>query len=455
MERIAIIGAGPAGCSAAYHLHKQGHEVFLIEKGEHVGGRTRTYRNEGFHLDTGAAFFTNFYPRVLKLLKVLGLRKRISPLKRINALAKEGQLAELNISSLPSFLKFPFVNRTHKSKMLRWVLKTSLKRKRVDLVRPVTLLKYDQQSVHEYAQQRLSDEIYQYFIRPGIEPFWYFSCEDISAAMVIALTSQAAGAKFYRLHNGIDQLCTALIRDVRVELSAEVNRVNIDTHGYQVHYHKSGVAHQLHVDRVVCATTAQYASHLVQDFPEHLVSVQQKEFLVSQTYVPHIHATFKVGADALFPRYSSIFPCGPGQHTWAAIAFHKEGNDHNEKLISVYLSAELSHELMQSQKSDAEIYQHCREVIAQYHLTLSHACLPFHVIKRTHAIPIHKVGRYSQAFEFQQQQKDRSILFCGDYLTTATIEGAVYSGMCVSEHIYDQTHSVSKKRRFFRRRQGV
>ena len=95
MEKIVVIGAGPAGCSAAYHLHQQGHQVSILEKGAEVGGRTRTYRNKGFHLDTGAAFFTNFYPRVLKLLKTLGLKDKISPLKRINALAYQDQLANL------------------------------------------------------------------------------------------------------------------------------------------------------------------------------------------------------------------------------------------------------------------------------------------------------------------------------------------------------------------------
>ncbi|AGY56651.1 NAD(P)/FAD-dependent oxidoreductase [Gloeobacter kilaueensis] len=32
MARIAVVGAGPAGCSAGYHLAKSGHEVTLIDK---------------------------------------------------------------------------------------------------------------------------------------------------------------------------------------------------------------------------------------------------------------------------------------------------------------------------------------------------------------------------------------------------------------------------------------
>jgi flavin-dependent dehydrogenase len=32
MSKIAIVGAGPVGCSAGYHLAKSGHDVILIDK---------------------------------------------------------------------------------------------------------------------------------------------------------------------------------------------------------------------------------------------------------------------------------------------------------------------------------------------------------------------------------------------------------------------------------------
>jgi len=35
MSKIAVVGAGPAGCSAGYHLARSGHHVTLIDR-EHV-----------------------------------------------------------------------------------------------------------------------------------------------------------------------------------------------------------------------------------------------------------------------------------------------------------------------------------------------------------------------------------------------------------------------------------
>src|SRR3546814_11069040 len=51
---VAIIGAGPAGLTAAYLLTKQGYRVTVIDKDPHyVGGISRTVEHEGFRFDIG------------------------------------------------------------------------------------------------------------------------------------------------------------------------------------------------------------------------------------------------------------------------------------------------------------------------------------------------------------------------------------------------------------------
>ena len=50
---VAVIGAGPAGCAAAYVLARRGLDPLLIEAQNSVGGRTRTDKEDGFIIDTG------------------------------------------------------------------------------------------------------------------------------------------------------------------------------------------------------------------------------------------------------------------------------------------------------------------------------------------------------------------------------------------------------------------
>ncbi len=57
-KRIAIIGAGPAGLTAAYLLTKDGQDVTVFEKDpEYVGGISRTESYKGYHFDIGGHRF--------------------------------------------------------------------------------------------------------------------------------------------------------------------------------------------------------------------------------------------------------------------------------------------------------------------------------------------------------------------------------------------------------------
>ena len=55
---VAIIGAGPAGLTAAYLLTKKGYSVTVIEKDErYVGGISRTVEVDGYRFDIGGHRF--------------------------------------------------------------------------------------------------------------------------------------------------------------------------------------------------------------------------------------------------------------------------------------------------------------------------------------------------------------------------------------------------------------
>ena len=185
--------------------HNEAGDVTVYEKESALGGRTRTHRADRFQLDTGAAFVIT-YPKVFELAQRLGFKDSIQEMVLISGLHHNGQTAELNVGSTISFLKFPFLGLSDKMKMAAWTAGLTLRKNRYDLAIPQTLIEHDGQSAGDYARDKLNERIYDFLIRPGIEPFWYFSCEDVSAGMVIGLTSKAAGARFYYFRNGIDEL---------------------------------------------------------------------------------------------------------------------------------------------------------------------------------------------------------------------------------------------------------
>ena len=56
--KIAIIGAGLSGATAAQALHTQGHDVAVFDKGRGVGGRMSSRRTAAGAIDHGAQYFT-------------------------------------------------------------------------------------------------------------------------------------------------------------------------------------------------------------------------------------------------------------------------------------------------------------------------------------------------------------------------------------------------------------
>ena len=60
---IIILGAGPCGLGAAYHLNKRGHSDWRIfERNDHVGGLSASFRDDaGFTWDVGGHVLFSHY----------------------------------------------------------------------------------------------------------------------------------------------------------------------------------------------------------------------------------------------------------------------------------------------------------------------------------------------------------------------------------------------------------
>src|SRR5215210_2029166 len=63
-HEVVVIGAGPAGLTAAYELGKQGETATVLESDSVVGGISRTAEREGWRFDIGGHRFFTKVPQV-------------------------------------------------------------------------------------------------------------------------------------------------------------------------------------------------------------------------------------------------------------------------------------------------------------------------------------------------------------------------------------------------------
>src|SRR5215469_12331959 len=163
---VVIIGAGPAGLTAAYVLSKAGIPVDVLESDPiYVGGISRTVHYKGFHFDIGGHRFFSKSKEVEDLwTEILGddllNRPRSSrifyngklfayPLKAFDALSKLG-IVESTLCMLSYFSARVHPNPTEKS-------------------------------FEDWVSNRFGKRLFRIFFKTYTEKVWGMSCKEISA----------------------------------------------------------------------------------------------------------------------------------------------------------------------------------------------------------------------------------------------------------------------------------
>jgi hydroxysqualene dehydroxylase len=134
--RVAIIGAGYAGLSAAVELARAGIQVTVFEAGRTLGGRARVVEKDGHRIDNGQHILIGAYTETLRLLRFL----RVPPSRLIArpfTLHVPGRL-DFRAASLPA--PFHLAVGLLKSRQMSWAdrfaiirMMRSLKRMRYEL----------------------------------------------------------------------------------------------------------------------------------------------------------------------------------------------------------------------------------------------------------------------------------------------------------------------------------
>ncbi|WP_295992298.1 hydroxysqualene dehydroxylase HpnE [Rugamonas sp.] len=72
-RRVAVVGAGWAGCAAAVELARAGHAVTVFEAARTLGGRARGVEFDGKRLDNGQHILLGAYRDTLRLMRQVGI----------------------------------------------------------------------------------------------------------------------------------------------------------------------------------------------------------------------------------------------------------------------------------------------------------------------------------------------------------------------------------------------
>jgi oxygen-dependent protoporphyrinogen oxidase len=169
--KIAVLGGGATGLTAAWKLRAEGHDVSLLEASPRLGGSVRTERAEGWLVESGPNAIQESAD-MASLLGELGLaseRTAAGPAARNRYLVRNGALVALPTpSDVSGLVSTPLLSFGSKLKVTSEVARSPLNR-------PGDV------SVAELVRDHFGREILEKFVQPFISGIYAGDAEKLSA----------------------------------------------------------------------------------------------------------------------------------------------------------------------------------------------------------------------------------------------------------------------------------
>ncbi len=104
LERIAVVGAGLAGLTAALRLKESGAHVELFERSRLLGGRATSFELDGVEVDNGQHVFLSCCTEFLRFARSVGMEDKLRLQERFDAriLSRDGKIGHLRAAPLPA-----------------------------------------------------------------------------------------------------------------------------------------------------------------------------------------------------------------------------------------------------------------------------------------------------------------------------------------------------------------
>ncbi|VGO15851.1 Protoporphyrinogen oxidase [Pontiella desulfatans] len=156
MQKVAIIGAGITGLTAAFELKEKGIDCTVFEASDRVGGCIQTVREDGFLVECGPNSILDTHPHLGKLIARLGLEGNKLPSKpeaNNRFIVRDGKPIALPTSPQAFILSDAFSTRAK----LRLLREPFIKSK-----------SNEQESLADFVVRRLGQEFLDYAINPFV-----------------------------------------------------------------------------------------------------------------------------------------------------------------------------------------------------------------------------------------------------------------------------------------------
>lgn len=164
-DRLVILGAGPAGLTAAWEAMKLDIPAVVFEKDELVGGISRTVVHNGYHFDIGGHRFFTKVPEVEKIwFEILGDDLLVRP--RLSRIHYNGKLFDYPIRPVNALLGLGPIES------VRVVL---------SFLYAQVFPSVEERNFEQWVSNRFGRRLFEIFFKTYTEKVWGMDCKEIGA----------------------------------------------------------------------------------------------------------------------------------------------------------------------------------------------------------------------------------------------------------------------------------
>lgn len=162
---VVIIGAGPAGLTAAYHLSKHGIPVVVLEGSNIVGGIAQTAAHRGYRFDIGGHRFFTKNPEIEALWEEI-LGEEFLSVPRLSRIYYKRTFFDYPLKPLNAFFGLGPIETTRCMLSYLWAR-----------IHPIT----PEKSFEDWVSNRFGRRLFQVFFKTYTEKVWGIPTHEISA----------------------------------------------------------------------------------------------------------------------------------------------------------------------------------------------------------------------------------------------------------------------------------
>ncbi len=169
MKKIAVVGGGITGLTAAFHLQQAGFHPLLFDAAPATGGVIRTTRENGYLCEAGPNTIQENSPEIRDLLQALHLENEVveaNPAAKKRYIVRDGKPVPIPSSPL-AFLRSPLLSGSAKLRLLKEPYIAHAPRG-------------EDESVASFTRRRLGPEVLDYLVDPFVSGIFAGDPERLS-----------------------------------------------------------------------------------------------------------------------------------------------------------------------------------------------------------------------------------------------------------------------------------